>query len=559
VQNLKSRLNRLFLPFIITGLSSLAVYSILHWTLIIKLQLVAVDDDVVAIWLPLSLSFIAAILLFPRRMRILSLNSRKVRLLDLYIGLLTLCIAVPTIIFQYYLLTATGKLTKLDTIGNINDSTATKYYAVNHYYIAKDLTGVKRSSIISGKNSQYLTYYLDIVAPIFDTPVHIVVAPPTASDTMEITKITPATADTGSIVLGYGDAPANTIDPTPAAWCCIEYKKELSNKVDYEEKIKKWKEFFDESMHEFEAKDINICQYFSRAGNNASTRRFELAVKTSPVWVEIKSSKVNLLQPLFESFEARNGNKLAWTLGAFGIAALVWFLMVIIPPLDQDQVQEKVSKTETKYMPADKGFKLLLIPREGYMTTPVIIGINVLIFLVMAIKGQAIMNFEAKDLLQWGGLYGPLTLHGEWWRLFTSMFMHGGLEHLVFNMIGLLTVGIFLEPAIGTRQYTTAYVVTGIISGLTSIWWHPNAVGVGASGAIFGLYGVLLALLLTKFFDPVFKRGLLLSTVIFVAYNLIRGLSGHVDNAAHIGGLLSGLAYGFLFYLIKGRPDSELS
>jgi membrane associated rhomboid family serine protease len=92
------------------------------------------------------------------------------------------------------------------------------------------------------------------------------------------------------------------------------------------------------------------------------------------------------------------------------------------------------------------------------------------------------------------------------------------------------------------------YLITGIAASLTSLWWHPATVSIGASGAIFGLYGVFLALLTTKFFPPIFKKSFALSIVVFVGGNLLIGLSGGIDNAAHLGGLVSGLIAGYLLY-----------
>ena len=117
------------------------------------------------------------------------------------------------------------------------------------------------------------------------------------------------------------------------------------------------------------------------------------------------------------------------------------------------------------------------------------------------------------------------------------------------NLVGLGLAGIFLEPVLRRKNYLILYILSGICGSLTSIWWHPNKVSVGASGAIFGLYGALLGLLLfTDAFPKGGKNGILVIVGIFVGLNLLRGLSGGVDNAAHIGGLLSGAGIGILLY-----------
>src|SRR5690606_16266500 len=140
----------------------------------------------------------------------------------------------------------------------------------------------------------------------------------------------------------------------------------------------------------------------------------------------------------------------------------------------------------------------------------------------------------------------PLTTDGQWWRLLTSTFLHGGLMHILANMYGLLFVGIFLEPLLDKKKYMLVYLTTGILASVASIWWYDATVSVGASGAIFGLYGFFLACLLLKVFPPDFGKAFLTSTLVFVGFNLLMGFTGGIDNAAHIGGLVCGFILGLI-------------
>ena len=88
--------------------------------------------------------------------------------------------------------------------------------------------------------------------------------------------------------------------------------------------------------------------------------------------------------------------------------------------------------------------------------------------------------------------------------------------------------------------------MTGLVASAASLWWHENTLSVGASGAIFGLYGIFLALLLTKVFPRDFSKAFLVGTLIFIGYNLLSGLTGGIDNAAHTGGLASGFIIGMI-------------
>lgn len=119
-------------------------------------------------------------------------------------------------------------------------------------------------------------------------------------------------------------------------------------------------------------------------------------------------------------------------------------------------------------------------------------------------------------------------------------------------------VGLFLEPQIGKTRYAVLYVCTGILASLTSLYFHDATVSIGASGAIFGLYGTFLALLLTGIFPKEISKGFLASTLVFIIYNLIVGFAGTgIDNFAHLGGLISGFIIGlFLSPALKREKES---
>lgn len=186
------------------------------------------------------------------------------------------------------------------------------------------------------------------------------------------------------------------------------------------------------------------------------------------------------------------------------------------------------------------------------------IGINVLVFAAMVIKSGSFMDFPGQQLVQWGSLYGPLAMGGQPWRLITYMFMHGGIIHIALNMWCLWNLGALAESLYDDWLYAVIYLLTGIGGGIFSLWWHPYTNTVGASGAVFGVAGALIASLkLGEFSLP---RPMIASTfrsvLVFAGYNLIFGAVGSgVDNACHIGGLLIGLLCGALVAVMA--PDRE--
>lgn len=189
-----------------------------------------------------------------------------------------------------------------------------------------------------------------------------------------------------------------------------------------------------------------------------------------------------------------------------------------------------------------------LLVSKSYLITPVLVYINVLLLLLMVLSGISPLTPSAASLFQWGGDFGPAVATGEWWRLVTYMFLHGGVVHLLGNTFALLYVGMFLEPMIGKGRFAMAYLLTGIGAGLVSIWAHAAVVSVGASGAIFGMYGVFLALLTTSYIKRSYRKTMIRSILFFVVFNLMYGLQGNTDNAAHVGGMITGVLVGYAIY-----------
>ncbi len=193
-----------------------------------------------------------------------------------------------------------------------------------------------------------------------------------------------------------------------------------------------------------------------------------------------------------------------------------------------------------------KDFISIFKPTDKYYFTPILLNLNILIFLAMVVMGVNAMTPDIHSLLQWGANYKPLTLKGQWWRLITSCFIHIGFIHLLLNMYALLFIGLMLEPLLGKTRFIVTYLLTGIIASSASIWWHDISVSAGASGAIFGMYGVFLALLTTSIVEKSTRRPLFISIAIYIVYNLVSGLKEGVDNEAHLGGILSGILFGYL-------------
>ncbi|WP_426061874.1 rhomboid family intramembrane serine protease [Hymenobacter sp. B1770] len=188
--------------------------------------------------------------------------------------------------------------------------------------------------------------------------------------------------------------------------------------------------------------------------------------------------------------------------------------------------------------------KGLFIPSRRFLATPILLDLNLLIFALMVLSGVSASEPTSRELVEWGSNVSGRTLHGEPWRLVSSLFVHAGLTHLLMNMFSLWLLGLLVEDRVGPLRLALVYLASGVGGSLASLWWHSQGVNsVGASGAIFGLYGFLLALLVSKklVLNKSDRRAMLGLVVYLVLSNLLSGLTGNIDNAAHLGGLLTGL------------------
>ena len=182
-----------------------------------------------------------------------------------------------------------------------------------------------------------------------------------------------------------------------------------------------------------------------------------------------------------------------------------------------------------------------------------LIGINLLVFLAMLASGAGLWHSSDAVQLAWGANFGPATQDGEWWRLGSALFLHFGALHLVMNMWALWDGGPLVERMYGHLRFAAIFFISGISGNLLSlVSHHGQAISGGASGAIFGVYGALLVCLWRerRHLQPREFRWLFWGASGFAALTIVLGLLiPGIDNAAHVGGFLTGLLSG----VVRGR------
>lgn len=256
-------------------------------------------------------------------------------------------------------------------------------------------------------------------------------------------------------------------------------------------------------------------------------------------FLAISFSDVSKVEPAAQQAEMKksfklNGFHLQLPREAFSLSQINELRRAInLPPQQQDDYLSFMEKL-----------------REATPSLPVVTGIvvtNVMVFLVMLASGVSVFEPQLKTMIAWGANYYSLTTQGETWRLITAVFLHFGLIHLLANMIILSEVGGLVERLMGHSGFLISYLLSGLAGSVASVYAHQGGVAAGASGAIFGVFGLLLGfILLQRKSIPaeVVKehRGMV---IFFVAINVFLGLSvSWIDQAAHIGGFLAGCLCG---------------
>jgi rhomboid protease GluP len=503
-----TKLKHILPTFFVIALSTILGLLLFRWLFVIQFDIIDIKEEVWCLWLPMGLPWIPILIWLRPRFRILTFkkdnDNGRFFFQFLSAGTIIACLLVS----QNYLTTATGQLKQLSTIKDIEKTEKSRYYKLENFAVAPYFGGSYTDFRQSGKYNQYLNFDIYFVTPIL-------------GDTSE------------------------KINKIPKYWYGVNFKEQISNKISAEEKEKKYELFYNECIDEMTKYDFHSLDHFERKPTSDDRQNYLKAIE-SRIKHRTDDSFI-VLEPIQEKFEKRNGNKFAWIFGSFGIGFCVLLFALIWPGYSESEKNRFLSGKKPKQDDLVDALNYL-VPKGDHFATSIILDLNILVFLIMVFSGINFISPNGRELLEWGANRRLETTSGEWWRLLTSMFLHGGIMHLLLNISGLVIAAIFVEPLLGRKNYFILYFLSGLFGSLASIWWYPNTISVGASGAIFGLYGAILGLLSTNAFPDGGKRGVLIFIGIYVGINLLWGLTGGIDNAAHIGGLLSGALIGLVLY-----------
>ncbi len=486
-------------------IGTILLYTLFNWLIIIKLDWGTMSSYVVDFILPMLIIFLVTVIVMTRPLKLIQFKNTNGSSGLLF--LMVIAIYVPLLLAQNYIEKATGELTVLNNIDEVDYVPKTKYYNLKEFYFDKARAGRGEKIFTSGKHNQTLNFKISFATPIFQKE-------------------------------------SDTIKRITHYWLCEQYQDDISNRKSNTVKKEAFEAFKLKCIHEYNQKKLDDFKYLERLKNTTDTDDYSTAAG---------ESKLNRdAEDIFfithkGNFEDRCGNKLLWVFIVMGIGSLLILVILTLYKLKTELALAKYLQKQnpSRIREAFEDFQWLL-PREGFYVSLLLIYANILIFSLMLMNGLGFTSFSDIELIDWGSLFKPDTVRGEWWRLLTYQFVNNGCKALLNNMLSLLFIGICLEPLIGKKRTLALYIIGGLCGGIIELGWEYYSNITGASPAVMAMYGVLLVLVLMKVMTfesklKLFYFGLASASVVYTIYFKHTTLTGL---SADIGGLVTGLFLG---------------
>ncbi|NML37229.1 rhomboid family intramembrane serine protease [Chitinophaga sp. G-6-1-13] len=425
--------------------------------------------------------------------RIALLELRHDRSDMLYYLVVYIGLALPVILTQHYIRNEKQTLLQLQTMAEISQRPA-EAYQVKQWYVAKQDASVWTNVSIEGKHGSLFVFSMYVTVPVFT-------------------------------------APGDTITGKCLAWYGIKYHTSMSNRLSDEEKGARCDDFLQRSWQRFQEKNVYSCTYLERPGYTSERANFRNAANLNKRYSYAEDI---LLLPMRQPFAARTGGLLWWLLSALLIFSGIWLMVCLKTPLKQPESKPVIS-----------------LAQRWHPATAILcwfIGSS------LFIAGQH--SPGPNELIFWGASSRPLLAHGQWWRLLTNLFLNiTALQG--FYIVTLYLAGYILEPVIRGKRFLFAWLLSGMAGSLLSVMVYPDRLSFGASGAILGIWGVILMFIFRKKFSQDIGVILLYAMAVagLVVLFLILGFKGSSDSVADMGGLLAGLMIGWIY--ARKLPDKQ--
>lgn len=346
-------------------------------------------------------------------------------------------------------------------------------------------------------------------------------------------------------------------------WYAISYSK-TTRYTSEDEVEKKYTAFLEYCNRKINKHDFQHNHIFERVTASDDRDGFLRAIERQSGASVAEDALI--LRPLTEGYVNKSDETLKWIFGTFGIWIALTLILLGCAPINDKLLTKKLTRRNTpKRTNNDLGglFREILIPSRSNWPVALIFDAIILYFLVMTIGGVSPLFSSSQELFEWGALRSESLSNGEWWRIVTSMFMHGNIMHLFGNIVMLGVVICFAVNLFKPHKTAIIFILSGICADTTAALLFDGTY-VGASGAIMGLTGALFAVYIChwKYISGSLGIGTagLLWLVLATAFTLLIGIGAGISNTAHITGLFTGAILGlFLFKPTPQKPRRKSS
>lgn len=295
---MKDKFKILLTPFLLVNFGLLIGYTFLHWLIFVKVNLFNLNEFFTNFGIPAALTGLFTFFVLRPKLKALNPQKKRADWVDFYSYILWIILSIPLVIAQEYVVSATGTLTEVNSINDINENKLSKYYILNHSYIDKNKFSVNTRFNVSGRYNVRYNMHIYVAMPIFEKP-------------------------------------ADTIISKPKAWLGVVYEKTISDGFSKNEKDEQFRLFADISENKFKNLDVSKFIYLYRIGNSVTENGLVKAIQLNKYY----NSNEIVFMSKNEPFEARNGFKLKWLIGSTIVGSFIWLIMLLNPSLNTSHLK----------------------------------------------------------------------------------------------------------------------------------------------------------------------------------------------------------------------------
>lgn len=487
-KKVKSILPALLLAIFVTTL----LCFLFRYTIELRLKI----DIKIITWefiIPFFISVFSVILIRKKFLVLQFKNKEKDNFIYLLISwiLILLLIIISQMFFTKYFY----KSININNISEVKFDRSVSNYKINKLYIDKSQGKGDFQTKIVGRNGDKIQMKIFFIAPIFKDSV----------STKKFSNI------------WYSEIKDSTI-----SYSLPHQKKEAASK-----------KFIKNSLHYFSKKNFSEEHDFEKLFESDDKNTFDKLIGNYEKSALILKSVLN---------KSKNANSFLYLyFKILGGGLIVMLLTLIFIPYK-----------EAKYKKRNDEFLSILnflTPKKGNCFLPIIINLNIIYYVALGLLQVDIFYPRTEDLVLYGAVSSEKIAQGEIWRFLSGMFMHSSLPHIVYNMFVLSIAGIFAKEIFGEKRLTVIYFISGFLSTIATLYFHNNYVGLGASGAIFGIIGSLFGAGLVDGFKE--NKSVIFITSGYLLLNVLFGFITNSDNIAHVSGFLFGALLSWLFFTKK--------